>query len=224
MKYMLLLLIVLFVPIFLELHADLACLDHPAREGDTVFIGPTASSTLMEGAEPESYSTEKYGIHQVFDGSRNTAWSEGEEGSGIGVEIAFSIPNTASRLRIINGYASTRSLFKANNRVKDITLEILIGVMIGVGQCNDVYTTTLLKKKEVRLKDSDLEQTVELDLAGINLEKRMSDYKAEVFRNNPEINEYFKESDPILICLITIRSVYQGNTYNDTCIAEIAID
>ncbi|HEQ71620.1 MAG TPA: hypothetical protein ENN69_03945 [Spirochaetia bacterium] len=211
------------MPTAVFLSADLACINHPARDGDIVFVGPIASSTLFEGDDPETFNTEKYGIQRAFDGDVRTVWAEGEEGPGIGVEISFALPRTASRLTIVNGYAASPTLFRANNRVRELTVEIRMGIMTDVDQCAEIYTTRLISRTTLQLADTAQAQTFAIDLSDPRLANEMEAFQDAVFADGSG-NEYLRSMLPIFIGLLTIESVYPGNRWDDTCLAEIRVD
>ena len=83
-------------------------------------IEATSSSTLIDKNNKFLYD-----IDNVFDNNDNTAWVEGTEGNGVGEWIQFDFDKEykVARVDIISGYSKTKSIFKANNRIKK--LEVL---------------------------------------------------------------------------------------------------
>src|SRR5690554_4838259 len=71
-----------------------------------------ASSTLFDG--------KLYSVRGLIDDNPQTAWVEGKENEGIGewVEFIFDPGHEIKKIKIINGYARSEALYKANNRVK----------------------------------------------------------------------------------------------------------
>lgn len=71
-----------------------------------------ASLTLFDG--------KLYSVRGLIDDNPQTAWVEGKEDEGIGewVEFIFDPIREIKTIKLINGYARSEELFKANNRVK----------------------------------------------------------------------------------------------------------
>ncbi len=84
-------------------------------------IKVTCSSTLIDKDNKLLYD-----IDNIFDDDDNTAWVEGAEGDGIREWIQFDFYKEykVARIDIISGYSKSRSIFKTNNRIKN--LEILL--------------------------------------------------------------------------------------------------
>ena len=181
-----------------------------------------ASSTLPSKKDPFRYEPNK-----MFDGDIKTAWAEGSPGSGNGVRVVFAIPTSghaaggAGYMNIVNGYASSKKLFAANNRIKEFTLEIYVGIDKGVDE--DYCSKYALKKhseKTYTLKDTMEKQSVKLDL----------DFKAlkDFWRKNrddmllKDKSVFGGEYGRYLFGVLTIKSVYKGSKYDDTCISEIS--
>lgn len=77
---------------------------------------PTASSSLppTEGV--------RYGAANLVDGRVETAWIEGERGSGLGswVQLDLPAPTPVRALKLWNGYWASGDLWQRHNRVKDL--------------------------------------------------------------------------------------------------------
>ncbi len=136
-------------------------------------IKVTCSSTLIE--ENNKFL---YDIDNIFDNDDNTAWVEGAEGDGIGEWIQFDFDREykINRIDLISGYSKSRSIFKANNRIKNLELLFSDGVKINLD-----------------LKDT-------MDLQKIKIE--------------PHVTKSIK---------FTIKDVYKGSKYEDTCISELKL-
>ncbi len=156
----------------------------------------TASSVLKKDAVNQ-YS---YGPDNLFDDNLSTAWVEGVSGSGVGewVEIEFTEFKHLEAIGIVNGYTKNESLYRANNRIRKIRLEI----------------TTLLNRT-----GTPNPETTEIELE----EKQFN----ELNRNAqaPFISWLADFGDGISIKKIrlTILAVTAGDKYNDTCMAELYI-
>ena len=93
-----------------------------------MFRNVEADSTLT------SKKINKYAPENMIDNNPKTAWVEGKKGFGKGIKLYFAIaPTTAGgkidgdylieKIGIINGYAKSKKLFYANNRVKKIRFD-----------------------------------------------------------------------------------------------------
>lgn len=73
----------------------------------------TSSSSLKETEGTE------HNAENAADWDRSTAWVEGNVSDGVGESITLSLkkPAKVSRVGIVNGYAKSQELYKANNRV-----------------------------------------------------------------------------------------------------------
>ncbi len=88
------------------------------QEAKDVRLECSASSTLSTSDGNTYYAS------NAFDGNKNTCWTEGLEGSGIGeyISVEFSDPITIDKIGILNGYTKTQKLYGENNRVKELKL------------------------------------------------------------------------------------------------------
>lgn len=78
------------------------------------------SSQLIEKHRP----SDAYKAENMIDGNKNTAWSEGASGHGIGewVKFGFDEPKKLKVINIVGGYAKTDKIFKINNSVKKVKI------------------------------------------------------------------------------------------------------
>lgn len=138
------------------------------REKNYKFV---ASSALYD-------DTQKYPVENIFDNNPNSAWVKGKPGDGIGewIEVGFEPEFTLSQIKIINGYAKSKEIYSANNRVKKVVVNFSNG-----------------KSQEFILLDGTL---------GFQALKLPKPVKVDSLK-------------------ITIKDIYQGTKYNDTCISEI---
>ncbi|SCW66510.1 WD domain-containing protein, G-beta repeat-containing protein [Ancylobacter rudongensis] len=74
-----------------------------------------------------------YGVGNLADGDRATAWVEGERGDGIGetLLVLFERPTRIKGLSLINGYDKNTDIFTKNNRVATVELRSSRGDMVG---------------------------------------------------------------------------------------------
>ena len=86
-------------------------------------VGATAQSYLVED--------KSYGPELVLDGRKDTAWSEGVSGYGIGQWIKlYTLDGSAQSIRglhILNGYHKSTELFVRNGKADTILLEFSDG-------------------------------------------------------------------------------------------------
>ena len=121
-----------------------------------------------------------YGPERMFDGKRNTAWTEGVAGDGAGqyIQIYFDKPLPVRGLQVTNGYPKSDNIYKWNGRVRQISIATS-------GGATSRFT----------LKDNGKPQFVPVPGTGA-----------------------------ISWLRLTIRTVYRGERYRDTTIAEILVD
>lgn len=99
----------------------------------------TASSTL----NPAS----RYGVSNLFDNQKTTAWVEGVDGNGINEELKFELSEEVNidEVQIWNGYQRSPNVFQTNARLKAFSLGEVGG-----------------KAYEYTLRDSDAGQKIDL--------------------------------------------------------------
>ena len=92
-----------------------------------VQVRPTATdaSSILKAT-----STNSYGATNLLDGDLTTAWSEGEDGPGLGewVRFSFSRPLVIARIELANGYQKDDERFVGSPRVKSLKVEYSNGV------------------------------------------------------------------------------------------------
>ena len=121
----------------------------------------TASSFLKE-ADGTEHKPEN-----VIGWSRSTAWVEGLEGDGVGESITLTLkkPAKVRRVGIVNGYANSRELYDANNRV------MMLKVSVNDGKPFDVEIPDEYLKEEHFWFDlpasSETVKTIKLEIAAI---------------------------------------------------------
>jgi hypothetical protein len=85
--------------------------------------GVSASSYLV------SASGEAYEVKHIADGKQETAWIEGEDGSGLGswVKIDLGASKRITGLQFWNGYWITADFWSRHNRAKEVEVELSDG-------------------------------------------------------------------------------------------------
>ncbi len=169
-----------------------------------------ATSYLQEGDD-----WGKYHMKNLFDRNRDTAWVESAEGDGIGEEVWFEIEPGIGELILVNGYAKNRDLFLRNNRVKTLSLRIWVGVQ-EPGQITEIgpvfKAVPAGPSFTAELKDSPEPQSIPMQM---NWD--LADQKLETLCNSVDAIDrasYF--------LVLTLKEVYRGTHYRDTCIAEVS--
>lgn len=163
-----------------------------------------ASSFLTEKGKPDDY----YSAAKAFDHKPDTAWCRGKDDKEKNAYIdARFKPFYTDALYILNGYGANRSLYYANNRIKDY--EVTVTFKDG---------TTLVKKGT--LGDNGCLKDYESD-PDSNYRCRWSvdpDYD-----DQPEKLVDFGQGKPRCVTGVRLKimSVYPGKKYTDTCVAEI---
>ncbi len=81
------------------------------------------SSSLYEEAQ-------KHPVANIFDNNPNTAWVEGKNDDGIGewINVGFEPDFTLSQIKIINGYAKSKVIYEAKNRIKKVKITFPDGI------------------------------------------------------------------------------------------------
>lgn len=81
-------------------------------------------ATLCASSMLEAQLGNDYGVGNLADGNRATAWVEGTRGDGLGetLLILFEQPTRLNSLSLINGYDKNTDIFTKNNRVATIEL------------------------------------------------------------------------------------------------------
>lgn len=149
-----------------------------------------AASSFLEPIGDYSYEPEN-----LMDGDRNTVWSEGVDGNGIGQYIVMTrrynwdgpLPDQQFDYRticIVNGYAQNETKWRNNGRVKTMTVHV-----------NDVPF--------MRLHLLDTMKPQYFDISSLGLSTLAGE----------EIKFVF-----------TIEDVYPGEKFEDTCVTGIEIE
>ena len=134
-------------------------------------ISIESSKPLIDEKDPF-----KYTIQNAFDKNPATSYVEDTEDDLLFITIGDGMPS--SKIAIINGYAGSESLYKKNNRLKEVSDDIFSedGSILAKGKNRHI------------LSDSCLDYQL-LDWLG---------YKG-----------------------ISVKSIYKGDYYSDTCVAEL---
>jgi hypothetical protein len=155
----------------------------------------------IKAVNVSSTLSSKYSTKNMFDFDFNTAWAEGINGDGIGEKIEIELnkyPLVA--ICLINGYTKNADLYKSNNRIKKLKIDI---------EYVDYKDSTKLdiESNEVVLKDFEFQ-----DVSKNNFGSIIS-----------VIGDYGEGYRQITKITLTVLDVYKGIKYTDTCISELLL-
>jgi hypothetical protein len=113
-------------------NSDDITLDMFLENGFYYYVGPGYGCCYEENGGPDSiWATseldDNYLVDKIYDGSLDFAWVEGKKDDGIGESISFKMIDNAwplEKIIIYNGFQKDPSLWKKNNRVKQLMLYI----------------------------------------------------------------------------------------------------
>ena len=170
----------------------------------------------------------RYSPGNLLDHDSATAWVEGEKDSGIGTYVFLGM-GTSIKNNIIfyNGYQQSDNLFRKNNRVKDLKLTFYIGFytideegQFGVDLTAASYQDTALITLQDKIGPQVVDFPFELQKLRAFNEKEQKKYLIDYKKVLPDT---VSDNPPeeVLFVKFEIISVYEGSTWDDTCIAEI---
>ncbi|TGM98983.1 NADase-type glycan-binding domain-containing protein [Leptospira dzoumogneensis] len=148
----------------------------------------------------------RFSAYYAMDGDSSTAWSEGEEGDGIG-EMLIAIVDIRKPIKIWIGFGRSENSFFENNRPKRIRIHAFEaqGFSFGLDNVN-LHNNKLLGSSEVELNDVNDYQKLTIpiyQLKGISNE-------------STGFEKHFYS-----FIAIEILEVYKGSKYSDTLISEV---
>ncbi len=210
-----------------------------AQEGDWLRLELRRhSSGVLYGAtseleDPGPGAWGQYGPERLFDRDPGTAWSEGVPGDGLGEAIYVAVEPGTVALGFRSGFARNDRLFEANNRPRFLRLT-LIGALNLEGFATEYATVydgkALVPTARIPLEDRRTAQRAELPFNWDRLEEGMASFlESEEVREMrfPQAREMgLGPEAPIpmdwqYVLRIEIESVYHGDRWADTCIAEL---
>ncbi len=149
-----------------------------------------------------------YAPVNLTDGSKSTAWVEGEKEYGIGEVVLVSGIDLNRPLRIWNGYGKSEKLFQYNSRVKLARIHIIEGKIEGATQCGSLFN------------DLNAVTSIEIDLEDKNGYQKLTipTFQRRSYQIDGQEWEYR------YWLALEILDVYPGTKWKDTCISEISND
>jgi hypothetical protein len=200
--------IALAVPVLAHAGADDADVSESQPDGDAWIdaktITATASSTLCEKKPKLCHEAA-----QALDGKNDTAWCvRGGDGVGASLTLTFASPQTVATIGVLPLFAKSFAIAEGNNRVE--TIEIATGAGTFTADFDDFVP--IVKKQngvhEVR------------DPCGCGDETCMSrDERITTGERYAYLPKPVKTSKLTL----TIKSVFKGAKYHDTCITQVDV-
>lgn len=169
----------------------------------------SASSEL----EPDIYvDFGKYGSTNLSDNNSQTCWAEGSDKDGEQEYILFTIPVNLLEIRLRNGYQKNEEIYKANNRLRNIELELYASYQL-MGYITESHNGFCLSERLtssiVEIKDVSGYQNISLNF------------------NWEEINELMQQDNTFdkdrFVVKLKILDIYKGDKYNDACISDLQI-
>jgi len=139
-----------------------------------------------------------YEPKNLFDNDLNTAWVEGAAGGGVGewAEVQFEKGVNIEAIGIINGYTKNEAIYKANNRIRKVRLD----VEFDDSRPGDVYPNS-----------------IDLDLT----EKQFNELNRNVQAPFISWLQDYGMGRAVSKIRLTILEVAKGTKYDDSCISEL---
>lgn len=154
----------------------------------------------------------RYGSLNLADNDATSCWAEGSKSDGTNEFIWMTIPVNTITIRIRNGYQKNETIYFANNRPKNIVLELYAcyePLTYVTESHNGFFISESIALSVLVLKDKLGYQDIKLDFDWSEISSKLSDI--EVFDKDQ------------FILKIMIKDVYKGTKYNDACISDINI-
>jgi hypothetical protein len=157
-----------------------------------------ASSTLGVSDSIRYKYNLTYSADNLMDNDYTTAWAEGAKGPGVGeyIEITFEKGFDVACIAAINGYTKNEETYYNNSRIKELQIDY-----IGWEGKSSSGNSTI-----VRLEDLPYSK-----INGENFAKMLSTIMD------------FSDGESFKKIRLTIKSVYPGKKFNDTCLSELLI-
>jgi len=151
-------------------------------EGDKYYFDFHGYTAKASSEKPD------YPAKAVTDFDQKTAWVAGANG-GIGesIELTLESPTHVDQIGIIPGYAKSKDIYFANNRIQELTIAVNHGAPQTVTLPDEYISFSPYSKKGYELVD---------------------------------LEPY---TGPAKTITLTIKKVFPGSRYKDTCISEILL-
>ncbi len=168
------------------------------------------TSLLVKNISASSSLKGPYSVKNLIDGTFKTAWAEGADGNGIGEWIEVDFKEGVKNIAIANGFMRSSKLFTNNSRIKKVQCDIQ-GNKKGADGSSFSFSKTITID-DLKTKYFALLNWGEDDFEGVNKEINVTSIliAPEDFDCDYEITKI----------RITIKDVYPGIKFEDTCITE----
>lgn len=215
--------------------------DLAIRDAETAWASSYLTETIG-GRQVE------YGPEALFDSDLSTCWAENVPGPGIGENVLILTQRPVEGFQIANGFAVSSYLYGANNRPRELDVSVVAGLTApGMVSEQDVVLYKVVETRlepPVQLADTRRKHSF---VFPVSLEKQYQLMREaiETFQTeepflfgmlcrelgvDPETLDLDREASTIIdvygfyAVRVTVRSVYPGNRYDDTCVSEMSLD
>lgn len=208
-----------WIPLFLITTATYLFADIASRSFfKLTSVTATASSVLQEKGQPASF----YAPDKAVDFNSKTAWCEGKSGDGIGewLELKFK-PVYTNSLNVGHGILVNRILYNENNRIKDYELQI----SLKNGKSEKItgsFKDKSCGEPEQRGTCMEAQTQSQSDACWAKLQNECYNNWGHEYSGKDGEEIAFNGIKCIVGFKLTIKSVYPGTKYKDTCISEIS--
>jgi|GEM_PF-811581 len=145
-----------------------------------------------------------YGPENLLDGDMNTAWCEGDTGSGVGSWIEVDLDSSlVGAIFLIDGYMKSEEAYGANSRIRSLMLILE----------NDPDNPYAYGSDSILV-----DQVVELD----DMQWRHIDSSNYAAQMQP-LFVTADPGEPVRRIRIEVRDVYPGTAYSDLCATELVV-
>lgn len=166
------------------------------------LIGLEDISEVRASSELAPQGGSTYEVSNLFDLDFDTAWSPGEDSSGVGAWIEIRLDDCeVGAVLLVNGYMKSEEAYTSNSRIRSLRLTAFEGA---VNHPLEIETPWF--EDVIELEDSDW---IELD---------MDDFAARM-----QMLYDFGEGENLSAIRIEILEVYPGTTFDDLCATELVI-
>ncbi len=197
------------------------------RAGPIGYQESTYLTVPREDEETFFQGTGRYAARNLFDNDNATCWALGN--GGIGEKIYISVRRNTASIALVNGLAKSKELFSANNRVKGFSITGFVGYSLGsmVTEIGRGYTAMPLgQEKTVILEDTAEHQEIAFPFDWKKLDTLYFAVKQKARHSIAKHGHAEEMRQGISYCTIlclTIKEIYKGTKYNDTCLSELAL-
>lgn len=165
--------------------------------------------SLVDSIKASTQLSKDYSAEKVIDGDFASAWAEGSVGFGKGdyLELTFKRKVNVMLFVLVPGYTKSIETYNANNRIKEIEMEIFY-----YGYGNGAKLEKI--SKTISYPDEKFRPELPGNIDFKNMLFEFGNYGYSTFNAQEQI-------DSIVKLKLIIKDVYKGNKYDDACISEV---